>query len=157
MIHISFEWEGTDLASLDAKLTKAVAEKLTDITNRLETKVMENLHGKILQKVSGQLAGSVAAVVNTENSAAMTGMVVIDPETPKAWALEKGGEAEYPITAIKGEVLRFLGKSGDIVFRKSVMHLPSRAFGYLSSAAAEIRPLVPEEFQRAIQEVLDSK
>jgi hypothetical protein len=152
MFTVNFEYDGK-LDGLDEKIRVAVAAKLTELTGILHNKVIENISGKILQKQSGQLAGSIQQSVDTSNEP-MIGFVFPEPASPKAWALEKGGESYYPITPTKAAVLRFIAKSGETVFAKSVNHPPSKEFAYLRLALEEMEPIIPAEFRDAIAEAI---
>ena len=105
MFTVNFEYDGK-LDGLDEKIRLAVANKLTELTQVLENKVIENVSGKILQKQTGQLAGSIRKEVD-DASEPMVGIVFPEPASPKAWALEKGGEKEYAFGPTKASVLHF--------------------------------------------------
>jgi hypothetical protein len=154
MIEMHFDYDGR-LDSMEGEMRAAIARKLTELTTMLHAKVVENLSGKILQKVSGQLAGSVQQTVDTGGEP-MVGEVFIDPASPKAWALEKGGEKNYMILPSKGTMLKFYwDKMGQTVFLKEVNHPPSREFGYLRLAAEEMVDLVPAGFNEVLQQLFD--
>lgn len=85
----------------------------------------------------------------------MFGEVFIEPTTPKALALEKGGERMYEILPTKASVLRWINKGGEKVFAKHVNHPPSRAFRYLGEAYDEMVEIVPGAMEAAIQQTLD--
>jgi hypothetical protein len=141
------------LDSLGRKLRVLAFRKLNELTDLLEQKVLENLSGKILQKQSGELFDSVKKTVEQAGDF-MTGRVFISPETTKAIVLEKGGEHSYMILPTKQEVLKFIAKDSDTVFAKQVFHPPSKEFAYLRSAIEEMAPLVPVEYQEAIEAML---
>ena len=155
MITIDFTYEGTNLADLDERLKSAVEEKLGYLTNMLYDKVQENLSGKVLQKVSGQLAGSIRQEIEIGADVSV-GSVFPDPATPKAWALEKGGEKAYIIVPTKSNVLKFF-MNNDVVFASQVVHPPSREFRYLGEALDEMTEVVPIQFNEAIQAVLNGE
>ena len=142
------------LADLDERIKAALALKLTELTKIMHDKVVANVSGAILQKQSGQLAESIRSVVETGGDV-MVGSVFPDPASPKAWALEKGGRAFYPIVPTKASVLSWVNKGGDKVFARSVSHPPSKEFRYLGAAFDEMAELVPAGFSAAIQGVLD--
>lgn len=152
MIHIDFQYDGR-LDSLEPELREAIAAKLVELTAMLHQKVVDNVTGKILQKKTGQLAASIQQTTDTGGNP-MVGSVFPAPQDSKAWVLEKGGAKTYIITAVRAKALHFFMKSGEERFAHSVMHPPSRAFGYLREAAFEMEPLVPEGFQEAIDRVL---
>lgn len=155
MLNVEFT-VSPNLAYLDERLKKAVAAKLTELTLLMFDKVQENLNGKILQKKTGQLSDSIRKNVDTSTDV-MVGVVFPDPASPKAWALEKGGQGYYPIVPTKATVLSWMGKSGARVFRAEVNHPPSKAFHYMEAALDEMRELVPAGFEEAIQSVLDGR
>jgi hypothetical protein len=153
MLEVGFE----GLNRIDAigrKLRVATEKTMINLTDVLYAKVMENVSGKILQKQTGQLAGSIGKSYEAENDF-YVGSVFVSPTTDKAWVLEKGGSSYYPIVATKASVLAFYTKSGEKVFRKSVMHPPSKKFAYLLEALEEMNELVPKGFRESIQAVID--
>ena len=153
LFEISFDYD-SKLDTLDERIKVAVVEKLTSLTQIMYNKVRENLSGFVLNKVSGQLYDSVRQEVSSSGESDF-GTVFMEPASPKAWALEKGGNGYYPIVPTKASLLRFFSKQeGQIVFRKEVNHPPSKAFGYLRLAFEEMQELVPEGFEQAINEVL---
>ena len=150
-LHFNYNYDLTDVG---AKVSAAVAAKLTELTHQLYNKVQENLSGRILQKQSGQLAGSIQQTIET-NDEVIIGTVFPSPASPKAWALEKGGVAAYDIVPIKAKLLHFITKEGQEVFAHHVTHPPSKEFAYLRLALEEMAPIIPAEFQQAIQAVFD--
>lgn len=157
MFEVSFGYSD-NLNDLDEEVKRAIIVKLTELTDILYNKVVGNLSGKILQKQSGQLLSSVQQeVTSTSGGDTWIGRVFIEPETPKALALEYGGKGYYTIVPTKANLLRFLGKDGSMVFAKSVHHPPAQAYAYLRNALAEMEPLVPEIFREGIQAALDGK
>lgn len=153
IIDIDFTYD-RKLSDLDERIKLAVVEKLIQLTRMAYDKVEENLSGKVLQKRTGQLLESVHETVNTSGEI-MVGSVFMDPASPKAFALEKGGEGFYPIVATKASVLAWFDKSGQKRFAKSVIHPPSKAYRYLGLVADEMREIVPTQMHQAIQDVLD--
>jgi|HubBroStandDraft_2_1064218.scaffolds.fasta_scaffold178658_2 hypothetical protein len=148
-----FTYDGR-LEGLDEEIKTAVAAKLNQLTYSLYSKVMENVEGRILQKRSGDLASSIRMEVDTSSNP-MVGTVFPEPADAKAWALERGGDRDYPIVPTKGSVLAFYWeKEGRFAFLPSVNHPPSRAFRYLGLALDEIEPTISSEFLEAINEVL---
>jgi hypothetical protein len=152
-VHLDYD---SRLDGLDQAIVAAVHRKMTELATLMHEKVIENLSGKILQKQTGQLLSSVHQRVDL-NGDVMSASVFVEPESPKAWALEKGGERYYAILPVKARVLAWIDKGGEKVFRPSVHHPPSRAFRYLGEAFDEVRPMAPEMFQEVIQDVLDGK
>lgn len=154
MFHLEVSLEGTTrLDSLGRRLRVATEKKMIELTGALYEKVIENVSGKILQTKTGQLRSSIFRFNNVENDV-YVGSVYVDPETPKAWALEKGGKGYYPIVATKAQVLHFFTKSGQEVFTKAVNHPPSREFAYMRTALEEMQELIPMGFKEYIQQVL---
>ena len=153
MLEISLEGT-TRIDSIGRRLRVATEKKMTELTDIMYEKVLENLSGKILNKVTGALAGSVQKQ-NDVNGDFYIGDVYISPADDKAWALEKGGRRRYPIEPSKAEVLRFISKSGELIFTKHVDHPPSKEFAYLRLALEDMRELVPQGFREYIQGVLD--
>lgn len=155
VLQVSFEGVAR-IDSLGRRLNRATEQAALDLTDVLYMKVLENVSGKILQKRSGELASSIRQETLI-NDGVYTSTVWVEPESDKAWALEKGGKGFYVIEATKATVLRFVTKSGDRVFAKSVNHPPSQKFAYLETALMETEPLVPEKFRDYIQAVFDGE
>lgn len=153
VLQVSFEGVAR-IDSLGRKLSRATEQAALDLTDVLYMKVMENVSGKILQKRSGELAASIRQETLIADGV-YTSSVWVEPESDKAWALEKGGKGFYVIEATKATVLRFVTKSGDKIFAKSVNHPPSQKFAYLASALEETEPLIPEKFRDYISAVFD--
>lgn len=150
---ISMAWN-YDLEGLEDRVYKAVVAKFIALNDELYAKVVENVSGRLLHKQSGLLASQVYRSVEI-GSESMHGEVGISPESPKAWALEKGGESSYIIVPTKASVLRFYWeKMGHMAFLKSVHHPPAKEYGYLRNALAEMVELVPEEMAHTIDEAL---
>lgn len=153
MLEISFQYD-SKLDNLDEEIRIAVAAKLTELTRLLYEKVIENVSGKILQKRTGQLAESIITEIDIISNP-MIGSVFPLPQTPKAFALEKGGEKSYIITPSKATMLKFYwDKMGKTMFLRSVNHPPSKEFAYLRLALEDMETLVPEGFQQAIEQVI---
>lgn len=155
MFDIRFE-VSDNIAMLDGRIKEAIVAKLLELTDLAFRKVEENLSGAVLQKQSGQLLGSLRKEVNIGETESI-GRIFLDVDTPKAIALEKGGERYYPIVPTKADVLVWISKGGEKVFASSVIHPPSKAFRYFGLAAGEMTDLVPEGFQQALQEAIDGK
>ena len=146
-----------DLDHLNTRAYAALAKKFVELNDQLYAKVVENVSGRILKKQTGELASQIYREV-TIGQDTMLGEVGVRPESPKAWALEKGGKGYYAILPNKSHILHFYwGKLGKMVFLPSVNHPPSRKFGYLISALEEMRTLVPEEMDRALHQALGGR
>jgi hypothetical protein len=153
MILASLELSG-GLQNLEPDFKLAVETKFNELAEQLYQKVMENLSGKILQRRSGQLARSIVKEVDTGGDT-LIAIVGPEPASPKAWALEKGGEKNYAIFPTKAMALHFYWeKIGREVWLPYVDHPPSREFGYLSRALAEMYDTAPEEMAAAIERAL---
>ena len=155
MFKIEFQYDSR-LDTLGNDVWNAVVDKLTDLTARVHEKVLDNVSGKILQKQTGQLADSIMQRISYGEKT-VTGTVYVSPETPKAWALEKGGEGFYEIYPTKANVLRYYNKEGKKVFAKHVNHPPSKDFGYLREAFEEMAPLIPTELADTVQRALSGE
>ena len=143
--------ETTNINDLDVRIRRAISRKMTDLTRLMYDKVLENLSGKLLNKRSGQLISSIEYDRERISEGVIEGSVYVNPETPKAWALEKGGEREYPILPTKASVLAFYWeKAGQKVFLAGVTHPPSREFGYLRHALDDIEEMIPDRFSDLI-------
>jgi hypothetical protein len=142
----------TNLDDLDERMRRAISRKMTQLTDLLYDKVIENLSGRVLQQKSGELIETVRKQRDRMSGGVINASVFMSPESPKAWALEVGGKGYYPIVPTKASILKFYWeKVGQIVYLHSVNHPPSRAFGYLRLAAEEVEPLIPEKFSDLVQ------
>lgn len=153
MLEVSLEG-ATRLDSLGRKLRAATEKKMQALTEALYEKVILNVSGKILQTKSGQLKESIHKFYYATGDQYL-GSVYVEPVTPKALALEKGGTRNYIISPVKAQVLRFIAKDGSVQFRHSVNHPPSKAFGYLSEALMEVQAMIPATFADYIQTALN--
>ena len=153
MLELTFTYDGK-LDNMEHTLWAAVAAKVEQLTNLMHEKVVENVSGKILQKQSGQLAESIQ-VRFEYGEAVVRGSVFPEPASPKAWALEKGGEAFYSIVPVKARLLHWIDKGGDKVFAKQVNHPPSKAFRYLGEAFDEVAAVAMDELAATVQATLD--
>ena len=155
MILASLELSG-GLQNLESDFRHAVETKFNELGEMLYQKVIENLSGKVLQQKSGQLAGSIRKEVDT-GSDTLIAIVGPEPQSPKAWALEKGGSKNYAIFPIRANALHFYwDKVGREVWLPYVDHPPSKEFGYLAKALAEMYEIAPEEMAEAINRALSS-
>lgn len=141
------------LDAIGRRLHVLTVRKLTQLTDIMYNKVVENVSGAILNKQSGQLAGSIKQQVSDYGDT-YQGRVFVDPVTPKALVLEKGGDHAYPIYPTKGDVLKWVNSGGETVYAKSVFHPPSKEFAYLRIAAEEMQSIIPTEYQEAIYAAL---
>ena len=153
MLEITFTYDGK-LDDMEHTLWGAVAAKVEQLTNLMRDKVVENVSGKILQKQSGQLADSIQ-VRFEYGETFVRGSVFPEPASPKAWALEKGGEEFYSIVPVKARLLSWVNKGGDKVFAKQVNHPPSKAFRYLGEAFDEVKAVALDELAAVVQATLD--
>ena len=154
MLEISLEGT-TRIDSIGRRLRVATEKKMIELTDIMYEKVLENLSGKILNKRSGELFASIHKE-NAASSDIYVGDVYVSPATAKAWALEKGGKAYYPIEPTKASVLRFYwDKTAQMEYFSHVDHPPSKEFAYLRLALEDMRELVPQGFRDYIQGVLD--
>lgn len=153
MLEITFTYDGK-LDNMEHTLWAAVSAKVEQLTKAMHDKVIENVSGKILQKKSGQLAESIQ--MRFEYGAELVrGSVFPEPASPKAWALEKGGEEFYSIVPVKARLLHWIDKGGEKVFAKEVNHPPSKAFRYLGEAFDEIKAVALDELAATVQATLD--
>ncbi len=152
-LEIAFTYDGK-LDDMEHTLWGAVSAKLEQLTTLMRDKVVENVSGKILQKKTGQLAESIQQRFEYSDNF-VRGSVFPEPASPKAWALEKGGEEFYSIVPVKGRLLRWLDKDGAKIFAKQVNHPPSRPFRYLGEAFDEIKAVAVEELGGVVQASLD--
>ena len=153
LLDISLDMAGS-LENLEPEFKKAVEDKFNELGQKLYDKVVENLSGKILRQKSTQLVASIYKELDVHGNT-LTALVGVNPETPKAWALEYGGLKNYPIFASKAQVLRFYWeKVGAVVFFPYVDHPPSQEFRFLRSALADVQETATEEMGEAIGKAL---
>lgn len=156
MLNIKVDYDGR-LDDMDVRIWAAVVAKVTNLTQQMYEQVLENLSGKILQVKSGQLLGSIRQTVDAASDT-VTGVVGPEPSTPKAAALELGGNRSYTILPTKGTVLKFYwDKMGSTVFFPSVNHPPSKEYAYLRTVMEEMSGIAPEEVRLAMQSVIDGR
>jgi hypothetical protein len=137
-----------NLDNLDENFREAINEKFSQLVNQLYDKVVENVSGKILQKQSGELAGQIVQEIDVETEV-LFGFVGVNPESPKAFALEYGGKNYYTILPDKAKVLHWF-RNGEHNFRKKVLHPPSKEYRYLRQAGDEMAPIISKEMNEAV-------
>jgi len=145
----------TKLYRLRAEGDRINSIAMNKITDALYEMVVENLSGKILQAKSGQLLRSVKKTLpEMVEEGFIQGSVVIEPATAKAYALEYGGKKPYPIP--KGLRKTLMGNLEEDFgpVKKVYAHPPSKAYGYLSTAAEEIEPELIGTWVEVFQEIL---
>jgi hypothetical protein len=156
MLAITIEHPLT-LEGLDEDIKQALAEKFGQQAQALYDKVIANVSGKVLQTKTGDLRRSIYKEVDLEGDF-LFAIVGVNPESPKAWALEVGGKGYYPIDPINVDYLRFIGKGdGTWVFTKHVSHPPSQAYGYLALALEEMEGIFPDEMMTAINQAIQAR
>jgi len=142
------------LDKLPERLHEAIRVKLVEGVAELRLKVIENLTGKVLNSKSGRLVESLVSGVE-ELGSTLIGFVAIESADAKvkayAEAHEYGGKGSYEIVPIQKKILRFIGKSGDIIFAPYVYHPPAAERSYLRSALWEMAPEIEEQINAAIQ------
>ena len=157
MIGLNVRFSGDEvLVRLDGfprRLRDVLDLKFRELVDELRLKVMENLSGKVLNTKSGALLGAVRSGVEQLGSQ-LIGFVEIDPAntTVKEYALvhEYGGKGSYEIVPVSKRMLRFIGKSGDVVFASYVLHPPAAERSYLRSAFIEMQPLITSGLEDAL-------
>lgn len=152
MIEFKFEYDGK-IDTMADRVTTAVTKKLAELTIRMYEKVIENVSGKLLQKQSGQLLSSIDLNFGFDGNTKV-GEVLVSPATPKAWALEKGGEDFYTIIPTKTDLLHWF-RDDKHHFAKEVLHPPSKEYAYLRTALEEIQGVALEELQEVVQAALN--
>lgn len=141
---------GEKLYGLSDRVRAKWNAKLETVAKLLYEKVIENLEGKILQPRSRQLVDSVDLEIFTSgyDFVAFVGPV---PATPKAAALEFGGEGDYVIPVGPKGVLA--NPQTGFFSKHDVVHPPSKEYAYLRTALRDIENLIPDEFETIFQEL----
>lgn len=150
---ITLDIQATVPTDLAGPFHEALQKKFELLANQLYDKVIENVSGKILKIKTGELASSIRKEVDLSGP---TMIVLVGPESesPKALALEKGGEADYMIVPSKARALAFFWeKIGEHVVFDYVNHPPSKAFHYLRDALEQMEGVAAEEMSVAVREV----
>lgn len=146
-----------NLNKVPAAIQSQLEAKLKTLMQELKAKVVENLSGKVLNSKSGALAGSLLDGVSHLGSS-LIGFVEVNPEDPKVRAYaevhEYGGKGYYEIVPVHKTVLRFVSKTGQIVFAPYVYHPPAAERSYLRSALAEMAPEIEAQLQEALADAL---
>lgn len=142
------------LDRLPARIHAAVQLKFSELVGLLREKVAENLGGKVLQIKSGALLRSLGPPVVENIGLTLIGTVDIIPENEnvKEYALahEYGGKGSYEIVPMNKSLLRFIGKSGDVVFAPYVYHPAAAERSYLRSALADMQPIFTSGIEDAV-------
>jgi phage gpG-like protein len=131
---------GLSMSRLVMKLTRKVKE--------------EKLSGQVLKNKTGRLRRSIHPEVG-QTSRSLVGTV--GTNVVYAGIHEYGGQTRpHVIEAKRAAFLAFMGKDGNMVFRRKVNHpgsrLPERSF--LRSALKEMTPEIVREFENAITRVV---
>jgi len=135
---LRLEFRFAEFRQLPEEVRHVMSEKIIDQTYAVYRKVLENVQGKILQEKTGQLAQSIR-IKTGQQGRDYVGEVFVDPETPKALALEYGGKDYYSIYPVNKQMLHFYWeKIGMWVYLDYVNHPPSKEFAYLRSALHEV-------------------
>lgn len=149
-----------NLADFEKKSWPLIERKFQVLVDALKAKIQENLSGRVLQTKSGALLRDVVSGVERQGTL-LIGYAGIEPEneTIKEYALthEYGGRGTYTIVPVNKSVLRFIGKSGDVVFTKFVRHPAAPERSYLRSALAEMQPEIVAGLEEAIVEALHGR
>lgn len=113
------------------------------------------LMGELYRKAIRQLSnGKYEATDEVEYGVEHQGQLMIgyfEPKTVKAQVQESGGTRWYEIIPTKANVLRFLGKSGEIVYTKRVFHPPAAGKHYLRDTIARELSYLSEELREALE------
>lgn len=146
-----------NLERIPQRLHAEIEEKLESLISELRLKVQENLSGKVLNTKSGALLSSLVSGVEKLGSL-LVGFVAVEPTDSKveayAMAHEYGGKGFYEIVPVHKLILRFEGKSGEIIFAPYVFHPPAAERSYLRSALHEMAPEIEAGLHQAIQDAI---
>lgn len=146
------------LDGIPSRLVQALEDKLSTLMGLVRVKVEENLSGAVLQTKSGALKGSLVSGVERIGSSTFVGFVDVGPMDAKvaAYAMvhEYGGKDYYEIVPVHKRMLRFVGKSGDVVFAPYVYHPPAQERSYLRSALWAMESEIVEGLDEALESAL---
>ncbi len=106
--------------------------------------VKSNLRGKVLKRKTGRLLRSIRSKLET--TGAVTDGFSISVGAAHGIAWEKGFTvAARTIRPVRAKALRFIGKTGDIVFVRGAIRIPRlvmKARPFISTAAKDKKPLL---------------
>ena len=146
-----------NLERIPQRLHAEIEEKLESLIGELRLKVQENLSGKVLNTKTGALLGSLVSGVERIGNLAI-GFVAVEPTDSKveAYAMvhEYGGKGFYEIVPVHKLILRFEGKSGEVVFAPYVYHPAASERSYLRSALHEMAPEIEAGLNQAIRDAI---
>jgi hypothetical protein len=144
------------LASTDVALEQleaALHNRLAALMHQLAEKVRLNLSGDVLQERTGRLLGTVAEHGPYEVDGGLEATVDAGGDAaPYGIVHEEGGTRDYIIQAVNKRSLAF-EMNGKMVFARSVIHPPAEKRPWFGPAVDEMRPLIVEGLQEAINEV----
>lgn len=129
----------------------ALRGEIVSLTQQLAQRVKAKLSGQVLNKRSGRLYNSVQTEL-IEDAQQVYGQVSAGKGVPYAKIHEYGGRTKpHVILPKNGKVLRFVSKSGDVVFATRVNHpgslIPERS--YMRSSLTEMRDEIVERLTKA--------
>lgn len=136
------------------QLFEALYAKMSELNNQLAEKIRQNLSGDVLNQKSGALYGTVVERGPYAVDDALETVVEAGGDAaPYGIVHEKGGEKEYLIQAINARALAF-EVNGKMVFARSVIHPPLPARPWFGPATEEMEPVIAEELQKTMNEVM---
>ena len=120
----------------------------------LESKFREGIDDIYHKSISILSGGKYSSTEEVQYGVEVQGNLLIgyiEPITIKTQVQEFGGKTYYEILPTKAKVLRFIGRSGELVFAKRVFHPPVRGKHYISETIANELPHLKAQLIAALQ------
>jgi len=145
------------LESRRQALYGAIARKMDVLNTRLQARIQGGkLSGQVLHQRSGKLKRSVEvipATINMANGTVTGGVSGAGGPAFYGRFHEFGTENSYPILPVTKQALRFI-IGNKVIFAKRVLHPPIEQRSFMRSAQTEMTPIVREELQLTVYDVL---
>jgi antitoxin (DNA-binding transcriptional repressor) of toxin-antitoxin stability system len=147
-LEINVTVHGEVVARLDA-----VPAKLRAALDAKFRSEFEEIYHQAIGVFSGGKYSTSSEVEHGVDSIGSTLIGFMEPITTKAQVQEFGGQSYYEIFPTKARVLRFIGRSGEVVFRPRVFHPPVRGKHYIAETIAAALPHLRTVLVEALEEV----
>lgn len=143
---------------INPRVMRALGLKMRELSQRLATRVRENLSGAILNSRSGRLRSSIRSETTVTPTSAMG--IVYSQGVKYARILEYGGQTRpHMIVATRARALAFQSSArgavsgqGSTIIVKSVQHPGSKIpeFAYMRKSLAQMRGEILAELRGAV-------
>lgn len=147
MLSISVTVHGEVYARLDG-----IPKKLRGAFEEKFRAGVEEIYHKSIRRLSKDKYSSTPEVsfgVDAQGSALIG---FIEPLTEKTQVQEFGGRSYYEILPLKGKALRFIGRTGDVVYAKRVFHPPARGKHYIRDTIGDELPHLRAALEEALRD-----